>query len=102
MNEMSAKECAGRLQYNLVRGCGAFDPAAIRAATEIACQVERGELVKAVHARWIINSDGYYPYCSNCHVEPKGGNMTDYCPSCGSRMDANTGNHITGKDDEKG
>lgn len=35
---------------------------------------------------WLIGSDGYYPYCSECKEEPKGGNMTTYCPSCGAKM----------------
>lgn len=39
------------------------------------------------HGRWIISSDGYYPYCSECKEEPKGGNMTKYCPNCGAKMD---------------
>ena len=37
-------------------------------------------------AHWLINSDGYYPYCSACMAEPENGEMTDYCPSCGARM----------------
>lgn len=36
--------------------------------------------------RWLINSDGYYPYCSACMAEPESGVMTDYCPSCGANM----------------
>ena len=36
--------------------------------------------------RWYINSDGYYPYCSECKNEPKNGLMTDFCPSCGADM----------------
>ena len=44
-------------------------------------ETERGS------ARWLINSDGYYPYCSACMKEPKDGKMTDVCPSCGARMD---------------
>ena len=35
---------------------------------------------------WLINSDGYYPYCSICKNEPKGRIMTDYCPNCGAYM----------------
>ena len=38
------------------------------------------------NAHWEICSDGYYPYCSNCKSEPKSGEMTKYCPECGSRM----------------
>lgn len=39
------------------------------------------------HGRWKISCDGYYPYCSVCREEPKGGTMTPYCPNCGARMD---------------
>ena len=39
------------------------------------------------NARWLINSDGYYPYCSACMAEPEDGIMTDFCPSCGARME---------------
>ena len=35
---------------------------------------------------WLINSDGYYPYFSECKSEPKSGDMTDFCPSCGADM----------------
>lgn len=37
-------------------------------------------------AKWEINCDGYYPYCTNCNNEPKSGLMTQYCPSCGAKM----------------
>ena len=39
------------------------------------------------HGRWIINSDGYYPQCSECMNEPQGRIMTNFCPNCGARMD---------------
>ena len=38
------------------------------------------------HGQWLINSDGYYPYCSECGEEPKSGIMTHYCPNCGANM----------------
>lgn len=37
-------------------------------------------------AKWIISSDGYYPYCSNCNQEPKSGKMEEKCPNCGAIM----------------
>ena len=37
------------------------------------------------HGKWIINSDGYYPYCSECGKEPK--EMSEFCPHCGAKMD---------------
>ena len=39
------------------------------------------------HAKWNINCDGYYPYCSNCKTEPPSRIMTKHCPNCGARMD---------------
>ena len=39
------------------------------------------------HGKWLINPDGYYPYCSECKEEPESGKMTKYCPNCGTRMD---------------
>lgn len=36
--------------------------------------------------KWLINCDGYYPYCSECRIEPKSGVMTDFCPNCGAKM----------------
>ena len=35
-------------------------------------------------ARWIVSSDGYYPYCSNCGARPA--TMTKYCAECGCEM----------------
>lgn len=48
---------------------------------------EDGEFEPVVHAKWEINCDGYYPYCSNCKTEPKNGVMTKRCPECGAHMD---------------
>lgn len=48
---------------------------------------ENAEVRKVVYARWEINCDGYYPYCSNCKSEPQGRAMTRYCPNCGAKMD---------------
>lgn len=36
-------------------------------------------------AQWLINSDGYYPYCSECMKEPPNC-MTAFCPNCGAKM----------------
>lgn len=38
--------------------------------------------------KWLINSDGYYPYCSLCGNEPTIKDYKDlpkYCPDCGAR-----------------
>ncbi len=38
------------------------------------------------HGHWIISSDGYYPYCSECKARPEG-KPTKFCGECGARMD---------------
>ena len=53
--------------------------------------VPAADVAPVQHGRWVINSDGYYPQCSQCMDEPKGGVMTDYCPNCGARMDGGKG-----------
>jgi NADH pyrophosphatase NudC (nudix superfamily) len=45
------------------------------------------DVAEVIHAKWIINSDGYYPYCSNCKEIPEYGVMSKYCPECGAKMD---------------
>lgn len=37
--------------------------------------------------KWIICSDGYYPYCSNCGYEPTDSKIHNYCGNCGSLME---------------
>lgn len=38
-------------------------------------------------AKWEINPDGYYPYCSNCGEEPQDStNLKPYCANCGAKM----------------
>ena len=38
-------------------------------------------------AKWEINPDGYYPYCSNCGEEPQDGrNLQVFCGNCGCHM----------------
>lgn len=39
------------------------------------------------HGKWLISSDGYYPYCSECGKEPKSREMTKFCAECGAKMD---------------
>lgn len=47
----------------------------------------RSWYAKVKTAHWIINSDGYYPQCSNCMREPESGKMTEFCPHCGAKID---------------
>jgi NADH pyrophosphatase NudC (nudix superfamily) len=50
-------------------------------------QTPKEDVVEVKHGEWKINSDGYYPYCSNCKAEPKNKEMTRYCAECGALMD---------------
>lgn len=50
-----------------------------------------GDVRSERHGHWIISSDGYYPYCSECTKEPPGREMTDWCPNCGAKMDGKDG-----------
>ena len=45
------------------------------------------DVAEVKHGKWKINSDGYYPYCSECNNEPENGKLTKYCPECGAKMD---------------
>lgn len=35
--------------------------------------------------KWIVSSDGYYPYCSECGDRPP--KITNYCANCGTKME---------------
>lgn len=43
-------------------------------------------VMKRKEGQWLINSGGYYPYCSVCYNEPKNREMSNYCPECGAFM----------------
>lgn len=52
--------------------------------------LENAEIIEAEpvkHGKWLISSDGYYPYCSECKKEPKNREMTKFCAECGAKMD---------------
>ena len=44
---------------------------------------------------WLINPDGYYPYCSVCHNVQVNGKMTNYCPACGAYMKGESNDKTT-------
>ena len=49
-------------------------------------KVENEREFQPKQGKWLINPDGYYPYCSECKEEPKGRIMTKFCPECGADM----------------
>lgn len=46
--------------------------------------ISQGNIVPSAY--WVISSNGYYPYCSNCNHIPKHREMTRHCPECGAIM----------------
>ena len=52
----------------------------------VAARLINAGYCKQSEGEWVICSDGYYPYCSECKHEPKNGVMTDFCPKCGAKM----------------
>lgn len=54
-------------------------------------EMESEDVERVKHGKWLINSDGYYPYCSECCNEPTMRIMSKFCPNCGAKMggDAN-------------
>ena len=58
-----------------------------QAALLAVMSIPAAEVAPVRHGHWIINSDGYYPQCSECMSEPRGMEMTKYCGECGAKMD---------------
>lgn len=58
----------------------------LTAVEDVLNEAPTADVTKVRHAKWEINSDGYYPYCSNCMTEPKNGVMSKHCPECGADM----------------
>lgn len=50
------------------------------------CELIRLLIKQPKQGKWLINPDGYYPYCSECKAEPEGRKMTKFCPECGADM----------------
>ena len=84
INKTTAYEVRKKMEeeHNLSFSKEAYNKAAIMIST---MPTEDVQPVK--HGKWLICTDGYYPYCSECRNEPKSGIMTKYCPECGTRMD---------------
>lgn len=54
---------------------------------EVIADIPSADVKPVKHGHWIINSDGYYPQCSECMNEPQSRIMTNFCPNCGAKMD---------------
>lgn len=63
-----------------------FHSYAGEAAKKVIDKIPAADVRPNIHAKWEINCDGWYPYCSNCKQEPQGRIMTNFCPNCGADM----------------
>lgn len=68
---------------------GAFTEALKNATLKTIFEEPAADVQEIRHGKWIISSDGYYPYCSECGKEPK--EMSEFCPKCGAKMDKEYG-----------
>ena len=41
--------------------------------------------ITSLNSKWVISSDGYYPYCPKCHYRPNG-ELKRFCANCGMDM----------------
>lgn len=64
---------------------GIFTEVFKKVVLEIISNQPTADVQKIKYGKWIISSDGYYPYCSECGKEPK--EMSEFCPHCGAKMD---------------
>ena len=77
---------ADKAKHEFNIGFGGVSHAVI--ANQIIDSVPSADVEEVKHAKWEINCDGYYPFCSNCKTEPKNGVMSKRCPECGAKMDS--------------
>ena len=68
-------------------GNNVFNKTAKESVLRIIDEQPTAKVEEVKHAKWEINCDGYYPYCSNCKTEPENGVMSKRCPECGAKMD---------------
>lgn len=85
-----------RYYYGCSAECDMDCPVTECGEGRIVMKIPAADVVEVRHARWEINCDGYYPYCTNCAYEPprvSGKDMrTLYCPNCGVKMDGGNPN----------
>ena len=91
---IDAEELYGEIKFLSVflGGDNVFNKVAKESVLDMVDKQPTADVVEVKHAKWEINSDGYYPYCSHCKTEPKNGIMTKYCSECGAKMNVNDTN----------
>lgn len=67
-------------------GYSSYDIQTVKEYLDNCFEIIEADVEPVKHGRWLINSDGYYPYCSECKNEPDGRKMSKYCPHCGAIM----------------
>lgn len=92
MNGYISKERAEICVMSAIEG--SEDEGVLRALDDVRLAINSepdARVAPVVHGHWSINSDGYYPQCSNCMREPESGKMTKFCSNCGAEMDESEG-----------
>lgn len=80
------EETVTTLKRNSQKYFSSFHKGYVQAIEDLA-DIPAAKVAPVRHGHWIINSDGYYPQCSECMSEPRGREMTKYCGECGAKMD---------------
>ena len=80
------EETVTTLKRNSQKYFSSFHKGYVQAIEDLA-DIPAAKVSPVRHGHWIINSDGYYPQCSECMSEPRGREMTKYCGECGAKMD---------------
>ena len=89
MDDLISRQAAIDATYDVLASYSYIDEPGSDVAERVENILKEMPSVQQKTGRWLVNSDGYYPYCSLCKNEPQGRIMTDYCPNCGAKMGGN-------------
>ena len=89
MDDLISRHAAIDATYDVLASYSYIDEPGSDVAERVENILKEMPSVQQKTGRWLVNSDGYYPYCSLCKNEPQGRIMTDYCPNCGAKMGGN-------------
>lgn len=90
-DDLISRQAAIEATYDVLASYSYIDEPGSDVAERVENILKEMPSVQQKTGRWLVNSDGYYPYCSLCKNEPQGRIMTDYCPNCGADMREETG-----------
>ena len=87
--DLISRQAAIEVTYDVLASYSYIDEPGSDVAERVENILKEMPSVQQKTGRWLVNSDGYYPYCPLCKNEPQGRIMTDYCPNCGAKMGGN-------------